>query len=296
MYFESVRSYDGTLLAGHHAGEGPLPVLLANGLGGTFIAWKPLVDAFRDRCHFYSWDYRGLYRSEAPQDRETLAVPYQARDALAVLDHFGIERAIVCGWSMGVQVALELHRHHADRIAGFILMNGTYGSPLSTAKFPLAGHLLPPLIGGLRAVAPVTNLAVHAAARWRYTVPLAAALSLVDDNVDRGIFLGIAREFAHLDMDLYLETLRRLGDHDAGDVLADVEVPALLIAGDRDVMTPKEVTGRMVREMARAELFVVPRGTHYCLVEYPELIALRVEKFLNEHFPHGIDTRARKER
>ncbi len=285
MHFESFRAEDGTLLAAHHTGDGDLPVVLANGLGGTFTAWMPLVDRFRDRCRFYSWDYRGLYRSGAPKVPQNLGVETHARDLLRLLDHFGIEQAVLAGWSMGVQVALELHRHHADRIQGLILMNGTYGAPFDTAFGNLPTRkLLPPFFHLGKAVAPLTSAIVHTFARWEYTVPLAARVHLVDPHIDAGAFYGVAREFAHLDMDTYLEIMLRLGDHDAGDVLSDVEVPALIIAGDRDIMTPKAVTERMLHEMARAELFVVPRGTHYCLLEYPELVTLRVEKFLRDHY------------
>jgi len=291
MHFESFRTKDGTVLAAHHAGKGDLPIVLANGLGGTFTAWHPLVDAFQDRVRFYSWDYRGLYRSEPPADRETLEVPAQADDLFDLMDHFGVEKAIVAGWSMGVQVALEAVRKHPERIIGLILMNGTYGAPFDTAFGSLpTRRLLPAVLQFGRAAGPLTQMVVHAVARSRYTVPVATKLHLVDGHMEDGLFYGIAREFSHLDMDLYIETLIRLAHHDAGDVLADVEVPVLLISGDRDIMTPTAVTDRMVREMPQAELFVVPRGTHYCLIEYPEIVALRVEKFLAEHYglrPHG---------
>lgn len=300
MRFESFRADDGTLLAAHHTGNGGLPVVLANGLGGTFTAWKPLVDRFRDRCRFYSWDYRGLYRSQAPADHGNLGVETHAADLRALLDHFELEEAVIAGWSMGVQVALELHRDHADRFLGMILMNGTYGAPFDTAFGSLPTRkLLPPFFAFGKAMAPITSAVVHAFARWEYTVPLASRFHLVDPRIDAGAFYGIAREFAHLDMDVYLETMLRLGDHDAGDVLSDVEVPVLIIAGDRDMMTPKAVTERMVHDMARAELFVVPRGTHYCLLEYPELVTLRVEKFLRDHYglpPEDLEKKKRTKR
>lgn len=284
MHFESFRTWDDTLLAAHHAGEGTLPVVLANGLGGTFTAWQPLVQRFRDRCHFYSWDYRGLYRSARPEDLSTLAVEPQSRDLLALMDHFGIEKAMIAGWSMGVQVALELYRAHPERVAAMMFMNGTYGSPFDTAfRSVWAKYVLPPSMRFMRAAAPLTSFVVHSFARSPFTVPLASQLRLVDPRIDRGVFHGIAHEFARLDMEVYMETLLRIGDHDAGDVLAHVEVPALVIAGDRDMMTPPQVTDRMIHEMPRAELFIVPRGTHYCLIEYPELVGLRVEKFLRDH-------------
>ena len=80
-----LASFDGTDLAYHTLGQGP-PILLANGLGGSWRAWKHQLRYFRDRYSFVSWDYRGLYASKAPPDRHALDVPAQARDGLAILD------------------------------------------------------------------------------------------------------------------------------------------------------------------------------------------------------------------
>ena len=83
-------------------------------------------------------------------------------------------------------------------------------------------------------------------------------------------------------MDLYVHMLELLGEHDAWDVLPDVDIPTLVVAGDRDAMTPRKVAEAMVRGIEGAELMVVPGGTHYVSVEYPELVNLRIEKFFRE--------------
>ncbi|MEQ8887960.1 MAG: alpha/beta hydrolase, partial [Sandaracinaceae bacterium] len=74
----------------------------------------------------------------------------------------------------------------------------------------------------------------------------------------------------------------RLGQHDAKDVLETLDVPVLVITGDRDLFTPRAAAEQMVRDVRGAELLVVPGGTHYVAVEYPELVNLRIEKFLRE--------------
>lgn len=285
MSFQSFPASDGTLLAAHRAGKGEMPVVLANGLGGTFVAWHPILSHFTDVCRFYSWDYRGLYRSEAPADRGSLTVECAVDDQLALMEHFELDQVLLGGWSMGVQVALEFYRRHPERVKGFILLNGTYGQLFSTAfKSRLSTHFLPPAIRVLQQIAPFTGAVIKSFADWPYTVPLASLLGLVDSRLDRSTFRDVAREFGHLDLDLYFESLLRLSEHDASDVLPNVEVPTLIVAGERDLMTPPEVTSKMLREMPRAELFVVPRGSHYCLLEYPDLVARRVERFFSEHF------------
>src|SRR5690606_4038740 len=99
-----VASFDGTDLAYHVVGEGP-PVLLANGLGGSWKAWTHQIAYFQDRYRFVSWDYRGLYRSKPPAARDALRVEDHAQDAPRVMDAAGVERTALRGWALGGPVA-----------------------------------------------------------------------------------------------------------------------------------------------------------------------------------------------
>src|SRR5690606_4562592 len=104
-----IQSFDGTNLAYHNVGQGR-PILLCNGLGGSFMAWAHQIAHFRDHYRFISWDYRGLYQSGPPKGHDALRVEDHARDGLAVLEAEGVTKTAIVGWSMGVQVALEIFR------------------------------------------------------------------------------------------------------------------------------------------------------------------------------------------
>jgi pimeloyl-ACP methyl ester carboxylesterase len=277
-----VRAHDGTDLAYHVVGEG-LPILLANGLGGSWKAWTHQIAYFQDRYRFVSWDYRGLYRSGPPPDRDALGVEEQAEDALVVMDALGIEQTAIFGWSMGVQVALELFRAAPDRVKTLVLINGVPGSPWESAfEVPALGAMIPHVLGLVRSLPTVAQSVTERVVQWPETVTWAKRMGLVGQTLDEEIFGQLAGSFAGLDMDLYLHTLQLLGDHDARDVLEDIDVPMLVIAGDRDLFTPRSAAEQMVRQVRGGELLVVPGGTHYVAVEYPELVNLRIEKFFRE--------------
>ena len=277
-----IRSFDGTELAYHVVGEGPA-VLLANGLGGSWMAWKHQIRHLSDRYRFISWDYRGLYRSAAPTDPRAISVEHHARDALALIDAEQLDRVAIFGWSMGVQVGLELFRRAADRVGALVLINGVAGRPWDTALgLPGMGHVLPRLIRGSQAMPSLLQAATRRVVRWPETVTWAKRVGLTAVTLDGDLFHEIAGTFADLDMALYMRTLERLGEHDASDVLADIDVPTLIISGDRDLFTPRRVAERMAREVTGAEILVVAGGTHYVAVEYPELVNLRIDKFFAE--------------
>ena len=59
-----VQANDGTWLAVYSIGDPKNPAfVLSNGLGGNIIAWRHLIEYFKDQFRIISWDYRGLYRS-----------------------------------------------------------------------------------------------------------------------------------------------------------------------------------------------------------------------------------------
>lgn len=286
-----VVSFDRTDIAYHVRGDGP-PILLANGLGGSFRAWTHQVRHFEPHYRLISWDQRGLYASKAPEDRGALDVPAHARDALAVLDAEGISKVAVWGWSMGAQVALELWRRAPERISAIVLINGVAGSPWSTlGNLPWMGHFVPKMLGTLRRSPQAVSACTKRAAAWRGTPLWATRLGLAGVSLDHELFAELAKSFGELDMATFVHTLEQLGEHDAHDVLPSIQVPLLMVAGGRDRMTPRGAAERIVREVPNAELLVVPRGTHYVALEYPELVNLRIERFLRDRGwpPKGSD-------
>jgi pimeloyl-ACP methyl ester carboxylesterase len=76
--------------------------------------------------------------------------------------------------------------------------------------------------------------------------------------------------------------LRAAGEHDARELLPEVECPVLVVAGERDSFTPAYLAEEMAASMPHAELLVVQNGTHVAPLEYRELVHLRIDKFLRD--------------
>jgi pimeloyl-ACP methyl ester carboxylesterase len=289
------HSFDGTRIVYHVVGEGPA-LLLANGLGGTYVAWRHLYNYFKDRFRLLSWDYRGTYRSAAPKDPERLRMEDHVKDALCLCEKEGIATAVWAGWSMGVQLSLEIYRHTPDMFRALVLINGTYGSAFETAfGWKGSATVLPAGATLAQRVALPLSLAGRTVVRWKGFIKVMKKMGLVGDTLDEEVFRDLAKEFATIDVRSYMTIFKSLGEHSAKDVLPKIDVPVLVIAGDRDPFTPKKVAEKMARRIPGAELCVIPGGTHYVPVEYPELVNLRIEKFFREK---GVSsgTVSRKER
>jgi 3-oxoadipate enol-lactonase len=283
-----VTSRDGTRIAYDAVGEGRSTILLANGLGGRLFAWEPLITALLPDCRFVTWDYRGLFDSDMPARRHRLAVRYHVDDAIAVLDAEGGggAAAAVVGWSMGVQIGLELAATHPERVRGLVLMNGTYGHALSTGFQPLFSMRFVPkrlhaTVEWLRARPNAAEALAFAARGAELPVTMVLALTagarapLLTPFVRRYFDGVLGPCFGN-----YLRLFQELDAHSAYHLLPEINAPALIVSGALDVLTPSYQSREMARRMPRAELLSLKRASHFALLERPELLVPRVGAFL----------------
>jgi pimeloyl-ACP methyl ester carboxylesterase len=183
---------------------------------------------------------------------------------------------------MGVQYNFEYYRGHSGQFAGLVVLNGTSGHPFTTA---FSGHcitrrLLPVVNVGIRFAAPFIHRGAPIIAEWRGLVPVLQRVGMVAPQLDRDVFYDLAREYAGLDFEVYAETFRHLGRHDASDLLHRIEVPTLIVAGTHDFFTPVDTAREMAKSIPGARLVVLPGGTHYAAVEYPREVNEHLRGFL----------------
>jgi pimeloyl-ACP methyl ester carboxylesterase len=283
----TVTGREGCPLTGYIAGSTGPALVLANGLGGPISAFRHQVRHFEDRYRVLSWDYRGLYRSRGAVPPVRVDVGAQAEDLEDLLDAAGMSSAIVVGWSMGVQVALELALRAPARVSELVLINGAHGRPMANLRVPHASSFLPFLVERVRAHHRLGARLVARAARFRFGADLARHLRLVSPRLGSDEILALAHEFQALDFDVYLRTLAALEHHDPSSALGRVTARTLVIAGGRDPLFSSDVGRRLSARLRRAELYVVPKATHYAPLEFPELVNARIDAFLESSARDG---------
>ncbi|MBK8255892.1 MAG: alpha/beta hydrolase [Polyangiaceae bacterium] len=284
-----VTSFDGTKIA-YHVTREPFPgapvILLANGLGGPPASWRAQVDYLSDRYRLLTWDYRGLYSSEKPKSGESAAyaIPNHVRDLEIIAKTEGITSAALIGWSMGVQVSLEAYRRLPQMIKLLVLINGTSGRALDTVT-PIPGMkaVMPSLVELARKAHSLAKQLAQKTTSQPETVVWFKRMGLVGETFDDGVFAELVHQYGGLDMDAFFQNLKAIGTHDANDVLPLINVPVLVITGDRDAFTPRALAQQMARNIRNADMLVVRGGTHYTCVEFPELVNLRIERFFREN-------------
>ena len=287
--FASVQSRRAQMNDGHEVayqviGDGPETIVLANGLGGRLYAWLGLIEPLQSRYRIISWDYRGLFESAG--DAEDLSVRRHAADLLAILDAEQVPEAHLVGWSMGVQVSLEVALRQPQRVRSLVLINGTYGQVFSTAfqpfiPLPQRQFLLHGVMEQLRDRPTLLSLT-----RTSLRKPTEALFWLRKRALGKRrstLTLGLRQYFKDVtstDTRTYLRLFQELDAHCVYHELPAVNVPTTVISGAFDYLTPAAQSRRMARRIPGAKHVGLAIGTHFVLLERPDSVLTAVRDHL----------------
>jgi pimeloyl-ACP methyl ester carboxylesterase len=266
-------------------GAGPRTLVLAGGLGGSWLVWTGLIRALRSDYRIVIWEYPGLAGGADP--RLPVDVPTLAEHQAAVLDAAGIERAVLVGWSLGTQVAAEFFHRFPGRAEALVSVCGLDGHPFTDddEDEPIAAAL------GLRAAVPdavgwlterIDRIERLRAMLRRIERPTrwAKRLGLIDPLADDLLFDAVVRDFIGLDPEVYRRTVEAAAAHDASASRETMTLPVLAVAGERDRLVRPARVKEMAESLPDAEYLEVRGATHFLPLEYPDLLSLSVEGFL----------------
>ncbi|GAB2881357.1 alpha/beta fold hydrolase [Nocardioides pacificus] len=292
VHVYDVESGDGTVLQAWTNDpdgliDGPT-VVLCNGLGTNFWAWPALLDP---ACgvRVVSWFHRGTGGSERPLEAHRVGVEHLVEDALAVMDHAGIERAPLMGWSIGVNTMFELATRHPDRAAGLFAVAGVPGETFATMLRPL--HLPRPVRQAVAvSVARVLRYGGPALSPIARRLPIGpraiAALShsgFMLPVADPEVTARAVKEFLTTPLDWYGHLALHTHKHDRVS-LSQVQVPVFLVAGRYDLMAGAPDMLSAAERLDDAT-YVELAGSHFLQLEQPEVVHELLVEFLGRLEP-----------
>jgi pimeloyl-ACP methyl ester carboxylesterase len=184
---------------------------------------------------------------------------------------------------LGCQVALEAYRQRPEKVRALVLLCGSFGNVTSTFHGgPILDLILPQLLDVAQRLPEVVR------AVWsRLPAKLSLKIALRAGEIDRERiraedFLPYLAHMTHVDVSLFLRMLRAAGEHTAGDLLPQIDIPVLVVAGERDTFTPAFLAQAMAETLPKGELLMVPNGTHVTPIERPEVVDPRIIEFLRD--------------
>lgn len=280
--YDDVLADDGTRLRtwtndpdGVIAAAGGPTVLLCNGLGTNPWVWPALLEP---GCgvRVVSWSHRGTGGSDRPADPAHVGIDHFVGDALSVLDHHGLARVVVMGWSMGVNTAFELALQHPERVAGVFAVAGVPGDSFATMLGPLRlpGRLAHHLgVGLARAVRPMGRALTPVTTRLpigRRAVQVLSHSGFMLPVADVEATARAVREFLTTPVEWYAHLAIRSSEHPRVP-LSRIDVPAFFVAGRWDVLAGSRSMATAAARLREAT-YVELDGTHFLPLEQPDVV------------------------
>jgi len=264
-------------------GEGEPGMVLCDGLGCDGFVWKYLLPDLAARFRVLRWHYRGHGKSTVPGDRDKVGMLYTCEDLDRVMAHVGMERAVIFGHSMGTQVALEFQRRYPQRCVGLALICGSYGNVLDTfhddtvlkRAFPLLKRLIEAFP---QPAAKLTRLALST----EIAIRVALETEMDKQRIRREDVVPYFDHLSKMDPVIFVRSLKSVAEHSAWEHLPHIEVPVLIVGGERDSFTPLWLSRRMADAIPRSELVILANGTHTAPLEQPELVSEKVMGFIDQ--------------
>ena len=237
-------------------------VVLSNSIGTTLAMWDLQVPALAASLRVLRYDTRGHGASPVPPG--PYSIEDLGRDLIALLDVNGIERASLCGLSIGAMTSIWAAAQAPERIDRLILCctSSSLGPERSAAYRERAALVRE------HGMEPIADAVLE---RW-FTPAFRQARPDPVQVVRAGLVATAPEGYAGC-----CDALSQL---DLRDALSEVRAPTLVIAGAEDPATPPD-DGRLIAAgIAGARFEVVPDAAHLANIEQPELVTELIVGFL----------------
>lgn len=238
--------------------DGP-PLILSNSLASSFGVWDEFVARMSPHARLVRYDLRGHGAADAPDG--DLSLDDLGRDALAVMDALGLERAVFCGLSLGGLIGMWLALHAPERISALVLANTAANFPPAEMWAERARNVR---ANGMSAILEPTL------ARW-FTPSYA--------NAHPQRIAEIAGMIAATSPAGYAACCEVLARSDCLPALDRIACPTLVMTGRSDASTPAARAEEIAARIPGAEMALLD-AAHISPVEAADAFAQRVRDFI----------------
>lgn len=246
-------------------GTGPAIVFL-HGFPFDRTMWRDQLEDLRNNYRLIAPDLRGL--GETRSSAEVATMDQMASDVAALLDQLEIDRAVICGLSMGGYVAFDFQHSFPERVRALVLAGTRAPADSDQEKQNRERQAARMLAEGMKGIAEETLpklMARETLARKPHVV------KRVREMIERSDSHGAAAAQRGM-------AARR--DY-SGD-LAKINVPTLIVVGREDSIRPVSDAEFMHRQIRDSRLEIIDEAAHVSNLEQPEIFNRALSVFLSE--------------
>lgn len=277
-YFEG---FDGTRIYYETRGEGR-PLVFVYGIACLMNHWHAQLNYFSQTHQTVILDFRGHHFSEIPANKKNLSIDALAQDVLGLCDHLDLQQPVFLGHSFGTEVLLQAYLRQPERFAAMAFVSGFFSNPFQAL---LTEDQLMNVFSYVKKF--YNNAPGLTSTLWRFGVtnPLSVFLSALVGgfNLEHTSMKDIeiyAQGVANIDVRVFLTLFEELTQHNSMNQLSQIKTPTLILAGEKDALTPSHVQQQIANSIPGSELYLLPNGSHCVQLDFPDLINAKIENFL----------------
>ena len=255
----TIHTAKGTI-GGVESGSGDAtPIIFLHGVGSDKSVWAPQLAHFGQQRRAVALDYPGYGESNpspgATRDDFAAAI-------LAAMDALDIDRAHVCGLSLGGVIAIALHAAAPNRSASLILADSFAVHPDGQAIFD-------------RSEAASRTIGMRGLAEAR-------AGALLGTAATPAMHAEVIATMSNIDPAAYVVGARAVWLADQVDRASSIRVPTLVLVGDEDSITPPALSEQLVSLIPGATIEVIAGAGHLANLEQPAAFNAAIDTFLKD--------------
>lgn len=283
-----VKSFDGTKLHVEECGRGPT-VVLVHGYSLNLTLWHYQIRDLASRYRLVLFDQRGHGRSDTAA-RGGWSLETLARDLDAVVESCGDGPVVIVGHSMGGMALLTYCKLFRDklgsRVAGIVLADTTAADVMPGMIEFLPRRVTAAFQGvqeaALRAVATLDRPSVDKVRRRANDLSwmLVRAMGF-GPNASASQVAFLEKMLSETAVDTWFELLPAVSGVDVSTTLDLIDVPALVIVGTHDRLTPPGAAERLAGGIRNATLGRIAGAGHCPMLESPHTFNARLHAFLD---------------
>lgn len=247
-------------------GVGLLPILFIHGFPLDKSMWQPQLDFFKSSHRVIAYDIRGFGKSTT--GNEKVSISLFADDLIELMDALQINRAIACGLSMGGYILLNAVNRYPERFEAIILSDTQCLADSPEAKEKRHTIIRQIVAGGL------TDFAED------FVKNIFCKDSLSDK---KELIEKIKKVILSTESLTITGTLSALAQRwEMCSSLKEISVPALIICGKEDTVTPPAQSQFLQCNIANSRLYSIEKAGHMSNLEQPDEFNKHITNFISD--------------
>ncbi|MFT4343941.1 MAG: alpha/beta fold hydrolase [Candidatus Woesearchaeota archaeon] len=247
-------------------------IIFIHGWTMNHTGWKSEIAFFQNKGYdCIAVDLRGHGKSDKPKKRSAYTMNYFVKDINTIVEKNNLVKPILIGHSLGGMIILHYLKKYQEKIAKIVLIDTTYTNPLTQIPF-LKYIAITPLVKNI-AYYIIDHNEIH---KKHYESIDFSSLKYKSD------FKLWLKGIQGMPIESITACFLSILENDEKTILSSINIPTLIIVGEKDNVTPKIASRNMHSLIQKSQLEIIPKGKHDTIIQNPHFINKKINQFLKK--------------